>query len=355
MIHLARGDILAANTEALVNAVNCAGTVGHGIAQRFRKAFPENFRAYEAACRRHEVRLGQVLVHDTGQLANPRWIINFPIRRDARRKSRLADIDTGLAALAAEIIGQGIRSIALPPLGCGRDGLEWDEVRPRIEKALGTLPDLHALVFESARTPPRMRAARRVPRMTAGRAALLASMDRYLAGQMDPTVPMQAVHALLYFQHVAGEEPKLSFTKGPYGPQAAEVPDLLAAIEGHYLHSYAERAGSLEREIEPLPAAITAARRFLGLHPAARQRSERTTALIEGFESAFGLALLGSVHCIAVNEGAATAGGAAARLESWEGYELTFTQRQVEIAWDALTAGGWLAPSREGARERSSD
>jgi O-acetyl-ADP-ribose deacetylase (regulator of RNase III) len=342
MIHLARGDILAANTEALVNAVNCAGTVGHGIAQRFRKAFPENFRVYEAACQRHEVKLGRMLVHDTGQLANPRWIINFPIRRDARRKSRLADIESGLATLATEIIGLGIRSIALPPLGCGRDGLDWDEVRPRIEKTLGSLPDLHALVFESARTPPRMRAARRVPRMTPGRATLLASMDRYLAGRMDPTVPLQAVHAMLYFQHAAGEEPRLTFSKGPYGPQTSEAMNLLAAIEGHYLHSYAERAGSADREIEPLPAAITAARRFLGLHPPARQHSERISALIEGFESAFGLALLSSVHWIATNEGAATAGGAAARLESWEGHALAFSERQVEIAWDMLQAGGWL-------------
>ena len=148
MIELIRGDILKQDVEALVNTVNCVGVMGRGIALQFRKRFPENFRFYEAACKRDEVHPGRVLVFDTHQLTNPRYIINFPTKRHWRDKSRMVDIESGLEDLVAEIKRRGIWSVAVPALGCGLGGLEWSEVRPRIEKAFVSLPDVHVCLFE---------------------------------------------------------------------------------------------------------------------------------------------------------------------------------------------------------------
>src|SRR6266850_4231018 len=132
MIELKRGDILEAKADALVNTVNCVGVMGRGIALQFRKAFPENFKVYEAACERKEVEPGTMLVFETGRLTGPRYIINFPTKRHWKGKSRMEDIDAGLPALVEEIKKRGIRSVAVPPLGCGLGGLNWNDVRPRI-------------------------------------------------------------------------------------------------------------------------------------------------------------------------------------------------------------------------------
>ena len=148
MIELRRGDLLKQNAEALVNAVNCVGIMGRGIALQFRKAFPESFKIYEAACKRGEVKPGEMLVFDTHQVTNPRYIINFPTKRHWRDQSRITDIESGVEALVKEVYDRGISSIAVPALGCGLGGLKWSEVRPRIEKTFAKVPDVQVWLFE---------------------------------------------------------------------------------------------------------------------------------------------------------------------------------------------------------------
>ena len=133
MIRFKTGNILAEDAEALVNTVNCVGVMGRGIALQFKNAFPDNFKAYVAACRSGAVRPGRMFVFETGTLTNPRYIINFPTKRHWRGNSRLEDIKAGLTDLTRQIRERGIRSIAIPPLGSGLGGLEWDVVRKDIE------------------------------------------------------------------------------------------------------------------------------------------------------------------------------------------------------------------------------
>src|SRR6185312_6524716 len=109
--------------------------MGRGVALQFKRAYPENFKAYAAACERGEVEPGRMFVFDTGQLA-PRWIINFPTKKHWRAKSRIEYIERGMEALVEEIRVRGIRSIAIPPLGSGLGGLAWGEVRPVIQRSL---------------------------------------------------------------------------------------------------------------------------------------------------------------------------------------------------------------------------
>jgi len=153
MIELTRGDMLKADAEALVNTVNCVGVMGRGLAAQFKRAYPKNFSAYQQACKRHEVQPGRMLIVETGPLTRPRWVINFPTKRHWRGDSRIEDIDAGLTALIADVGRLGIKSIAVPPLGCGLGGLDWDAVRPRIEHAFARLPDVTVLLFEPEGAP----------------------------------------------------------------------------------------------------------------------------------------------------------------------------------------------------------
>lgn len=147
MISYTSGDLLAEDVEALVNAVNCQGVMGRGIALQFRKAFPANFKAYAAACELGDVKPGRMFVHETGRPGNPRFIINFPTKRHWRDGSRIGDIQTGLDALVEAIRERTVRSIALPALGCGLGGLDWSQVRPLIENAFSRLGDVEVRVF----------------------------------------------------------------------------------------------------------------------------------------------------------------------------------------------------------------
>ena len=152
-MQIVQGNILEADAEALVNTVNCVGVMGKGIALQFRQAFPENFKEYAKACRGGLVRPGKMLVVATNRLVNPRYIINFPTKRYWKAKSRMEDIESGLTALVSDVRRLGIRSIAVPALGCGLGGLPWPEVQRRMRDAFEQLPEVRWLVYEPAGTP----------------------------------------------------------------------------------------------------------------------------------------------------------------------------------------------------------
>jgi O-acetyl-ADP-ribose deacetylase (regulator of RNase III) len=143
MIELAQGDLLEANADALVNAVNTVGVMGKGIALQFKRTFPENFKVYEAACKSGQLQPGKMLVCKAGD----RYIINFPTKKHWRGASKLEYIEAGLRDLVEVIARHHIRSIALPALGCGAGGLDWSAVFPLIQQHLSPLDDIRVIVF----------------------------------------------------------------------------------------------------------------------------------------------------------------------------------------------------------------
>src|ERR1700690_4196405 len=147
-VKFVEGNLLEARVEALVNTVNTVGVMGKGIALMFKEAFPANFRAYEDACERKEVRIGNMFVTENRTFDGPRWLINFPTKKHWRQPSKLEWIQDGLQDLRRLVEEKNIHSIALPPLGCGNGGLEWSEVRPEIESALGKLNGVDVWVYE---------------------------------------------------------------------------------------------------------------------------------------------------------------------------------------------------------------
>ena len=148
MIEYKKGDLLREDVEALVSPVNCVGVMGRGLALQFKKAFRENYKAYAAGYERKEVQPGRMFAFRTGQLTNPKYIINFPTKRHWREMSRIEDIDSGLVALVDEISARNIHSIAIPPLGSGLGGLDWSSVRPPIENSLRILDHVRVVIFE---------------------------------------------------------------------------------------------------------------------------------------------------------------------------------------------------------------
>jgi O-acetyl-ADP-ribose deacetylase (regulator of RNase III) len=147
VIRYQRGDILAADVDALVNPVNCVGVMGAGLAKQFKKAYPVNFERYRVACMQGEVMMGRVFVTMVPEGSRVRYIVNFPTKQHWLDNSRLEDIAVGLRHLADWITGSSIDSIALPALGCGLGGLRWETVRPMIVKYLGNIAGVDILVY----------------------------------------------------------------------------------------------------------------------------------------------------------------------------------------------------------------
>ena len=348
MIRFKTGDILAEDVEALVNTVNCVGVMGRGIALQFRKAFPENFRAYAEACRRDEVRPGRLFVFETGALTNPHYVINFPTKRHWRGRSRLEDIDAGLADLVRQIRERGIRSIAIPPLGAGLGGLEWNNVRPRIEDALRGIDDLDVVIFEPNDVPEtdRMVRHREAPKMTAGRAALVGLMDRYLNGLLDPFVTLLEVHKLMYFMQAAGQPLRLKFAKAHYGPYAENLRHVLHAVEGHFVTGYADGGDAPDKPLELVPGAVEHAASMLRRSPTTRERFDRVAHLVDGFESAFGLELLSTVHWVITRDTPASRDDLVARVHGWNDRKKRFSSRQIALAAETLALKGWTDAAR---------
>ena len=345
MIRFKAGDILAEDVEALVNTVNCVGVMGRGIALQFKKAFPANFKAYAAACKRWEVKPGRMFVFETGALANPRYIVNFPTKRHWRGKSRIEDVEAGLKALAAEIEARNIRSIAVPPLACGLGGLAWDDVRPRIEAALTGFGDLRAVVFEPDGAPEAKDMARRreAPEMTPGRAVLVGLMRRYLDAMLDPFVTLPEAHKLMYFMREAGEPLRLLYAKAPYGPYAENLRHALNEIEGHFISGYADGGDAPNKPLELVPGAIEDAEAVLERADGTRTRFERVAELVHGFESSFGLELLATVHWTMTREGAGAMDDIVARTHGWHERKKAFSRRQIALAAERLREQGWVA------------
>lgn len=299
MIERGQGNLLEAQVDALVNTVNTEGVMGKGIALQFKKAFPASYEVYRRVCQAGQMNVGKVLVVPLGTLV-PRYIIHFPTKKHWKGKSRIEYIEAGLIDLVAQIRQLDIRSIAVPPLGCGNGGLDWADVRVLLERAFEALPDVRIQLFEpsGAPDPAAMPNRTKRPGMTPGRAAMLAIMHRYLVTGYDYRLSLLEIQKLAYFLQVMGEPLKLTYEAHRYGPYADALRHVLNHIEGHYTEGFGDGRNAPTTPITLRPGAAEAAMEFLGRDWAAVERIERVGRLIEGFETPFGMELLATVHWV---------------------------------------------------------
>jgi O-acetyl-ADP-ribose deacetylase (regulator of RNase III) len=346
MIEFRQGNLLEADADALVNTVNCVGVMGKGIALQFKLAYPDNFREYERACNRGEVRLGSMLVHTTGSLTPPRFIINFPTKQHWKGKSRLEDIRAGLADLVRVIRNRQITSIAVPPLGCGNGGLNWGDVFPMIEQAVADMPDVSVFVYapQPAPSADAMPVATKRPKMTRGRALLVKLIARYR--EPGYRLTKLEVQKLAYFLQAAGEQLRLRFVKHTFGPYAENLNHALRDMEGHLIRGFGDRTA--DSSIHPLPGAVEEADDFLKGDLEAQTRLERVAELITGFENPYGMELLSTIHWVAVeNEPVRTdAAEATHAVHSWnERKKNTFRPEHIVKGWARLKQAEWMPKS----------
>lgn len=326
MIRYARGNLLEAEVEALVNTVNTVGIMGKGIALMFKEAFPENFRLYAGACKRGEVELGRMFVTQRSALTGPRWIINFPTKKHWRDRTQLAWVRSGLEDLRRVLLEKQIRSLALPPLGCGNGGLDWAKVRPLIEQVLGDLASVEVLVFEP--TDRYQNVAKRVgvETLTPARALIAELVRRYwilgiecsmleiqkLAWFLDRQIQLQGLRSPL----------QLEFLAHKYGPYADRLRHVLDGLDGSYLRSEVRIPDAKPTDVIAFDD-TKRERVDLYLKTEAGEylpALEGASATIEGFESPLGMELLATVDWLLCREGRrAEVGDIKNGLAAWPG------------------------------------
>lgn len=350
MIKLTQGDLLKqGDVDAIVNTVNCVGVMGKGIALQFKNKWPANFNAYAAACKAGQVRPGRMFVFDSGGLVKPNFIINFPTKDHWRGSSKIEFIRDGLVDLVAQVERLGIRSIAVPPLGCGNGGLDWADVRPLIEAAFETLPDVEVRLFEPAGAPdPKtMEVRTKRPRMTAGRAAIVKVLDTYR--ELNYGLSKIEVQKLAYFLQEAGGPLNLPFVKHHYGPYSDTLRHALNTMEGHFIRGLGD--GVVEAEIEPTEDALAEAEAFIAekQHSELAGQVDRVGRLIDGYQSSYGMELLASVHWVATHEAdVRSLGDAVAAVHAWNDRKRHLMKPEhIASAWKRLGDEGWLAAAQQ--------
>jgi O-acetyl-ADP-ribose deacetylase (regulator of RNase III) len=310
MIRFTQGNLLEAQVDAVVNTVNTVGVMGKGIALMFKERFPENYKTYAAACKAGDVRIGEMFVVSGVELDGPRWIINFPTKKDWRHPTKLEWVSSGLVALNEVIREKRIKSIAIPPLGCGNGGLDWDVVRPLIEKSMSDLADVEIIIYEP--TPKYQNVAKKqgVDKLTPARALIVEMIRRY--GVLGLECTMIEAQKLAWFlersiKRLGLKDPMdLRFEANRYGPFARRLTHLLEAVDGSYLH-----CEKRIKDAQPLDTIWFDDRKrdFVDVYLRSAEAKEylpaveMTDRLIDGFQSPLELEALATVDWLVEREG----------------------------------------------------
>lgn len=305
LVDIREGDIFKSDAQTLVNTVNCVGVMGKGIALGFRKRFPEMHDDYVQRCERDEVKLGRPYLYKRRERP---WIVNFPTKDHWRSMSRLADIEEGLEYLEANYRDWGIESLAVPPLGSGYGGLEWQVVGPTLYRHLDQL-DIPVELYVPFGTPhEELRPAHfqdslitepppAFSRIGPDWVALLTVLERLEGQTYRPRIGRTSFQKLAYFATVEGFELGLSFSRGSHGPYATE----LKQYTSHLLNNGLIQENRLGRMFEvQLGATYEAAKRsFAKELPRFEPQVERLVDLFARITTTKDAELAATVHFVA--------------------------------------------------------
>lgn len=351
MINFTTGDLLHSGAQALVNTVNTVGVMGKGIALHFKQAFPHNFAVYAEACHRGELTPGKMLVvSDTNPAIGQCLIVNFPTKVHWRNPSRYEWVEAGLNDLVRVVNQYHISSIAVPPLGCGNGGLDWNRVKTMIEQALGTLEGVNVIVFEpSAAVSAQLARQSRKPeaRLTPARAMLLYAMFCYEAH--DERCSLFVANKLSYFYQMLGEQEfaRMPFVAHYYGPYSVSVGHMLSEVNGKYIH------GLEEMDRRPFEALMldydhkAEVSNYVHTRLSESQRDNIRTLLrlIDGYESAYALEVLASVAYVRAQEPGISLDDSIQRIENWSQRKKNLFKREhIEAAYHHLDHFKYLKP-----------
>lgn len=297
------GDLFLDKSEALVNTVNCVGVMGKGVAYEFKHLWPENYKAYKKVCDAKKLRPGQMLIFELGNLfenGEPKFIVNFPTKDHWRAKSKLEYISNGLDALVSDIKKYQIKSIALPPLGCGNGGLDWNVVRPMMVEKLSELENVSVSIYEPLAGRDAPEHVETGLKMTKGRAVFLRAIAE-LETPFDGALDRLSLQKIAYFLQVMGVPLNLDFNKNLYGPYSDALKKAVVTLEDNYKLIAGFQA---EREAHVTQAGYATAEDFLKNDEQSEAVIEKLSKLVDGFETPYGLELLSTVHKVATSSDA---------------------------------------------------
>jgi len=318
MIHYQKGNLLESEAEALVNTINTVGVMGKGIALQFKNMFPNNFKIYAQACKNKEVKVGQLFVtEEDALLSGKKIIINFPTKTNWRLPSEYKYIESGLTELVKVIMEKNINSIAIPPLGSGNGGLDWNKVKQILEKYLSEVDcDIH--IYEPSVAIQEALKKERV-KLTPARAMLLCVL--YELVRNGEFVSEFSSEKIAYFLQRFGakESFKLEFQPNFYGPYSGKVKHVLYYLNGSYIKGYSAKDKKPFEELGLIPDAELQVNEFLDKSENAFFKSivEKTKLFLTGFYSPFGLELLSTIDFIISEKNAKTTEAIKKELENW--------------------------------------
>lgn len=340
-IRFKKGDMFAEPVEALVNTVNCVGVMGKGVALDFKKRWPTNFKEYKKLCDAKGLTPGQMFIFDTQELflkAGPRFLVNFPTKAHWRSKSKISYVQDGLDALREDILAHGIKSIAIPPLGCGNGGLDWADVKPLIVSKLSDLEYVDIIVFspkEAMDEPEHVNSS--LP-MTYPRAILLKGLndlERFFDGSFDRV----SLQKIAYILQALGVDFNLRFAKNLYGPYSEGLKKAFIAFEHHGMIT-----GFLtdDRQAHVTNSGCAVADEFLNTSDHSGSIViDQLSKLIQGYESPYGLELLSSIHWLAHHEGHYPVEKIIDEMMSWnENKRNSFSEDAIRLAYGRLKKDG---------------
>ncbi|MCL1077043.1 Appr-1-p processing protein [Parashewanella spongiae] len=348
MITQLTGNILHDQADAIINTVNTVGVMGKGLALQFKKAFPHNFTVYKKACDDDSLVTGKVLSVELNSMSSPFYIINFPTKAHWKAKSKIEYIEQGLVDLKKEVNRLGLKSVAIPALGSGLGGLNWQEVYSLIERSLSDMPEVDWRVYPPQQSPQaeQMINNTKRPKMTKGRAAIIGLIDRYLSTGFGYRLSLLEVQKLVYFLTATGEHlNKVHFVKHHFGPYADVLRHVLERMDGHFITGYGDGKNKPETPISLKDDAVRDAFEFLESEPETKKRFEQVANLIEGFESQNGMELLSTVHWVATQDSAnidLTETDLIQRVHSWNEHKASMKPSHIVSAFERLKAQNWL-------------
>lgn len=300
MKFLQNSDIFSADVEAVVNTVNCVGVMGKGIALQFREKYPENYKLYKHACDAGKVVIGKMFVTKNG-LLKPNYIINFPTKKHWRGKSELAYIEDGLVDLKNVLKEYDIKSIAIPPLGAGNGGLNWEDVKKLIVNKLSDV-DADVVVFEPS---VRFNEVKHITKVALNdfRALFIKCVYVYNTA-MDRMYELGNIEAqkLTYFIGLVLDRQDIirRYKKHTYGPYFPQLNNALHDMSGTYLSGIGD--GQEQHHIDVMPGVIDEVDKYMAQRPYLLEAVKKIEKIIYGYETTFGMELLGTVHWVCSHE-----------------------------------------------------
>lgn len=344
-----RGDLFEIEADAIVNTVNCVGVMGKGVALEFKRRWPKNYLAYKRLCESKSLRPGKLFIYEQVDLLDsngPRFLVNFPTKDHWRSKSKIEYISEGLDALRHELELGAIKSIAMPPLGCGNGGLEWPIVRALIDEKLKGL-DANIVVLEPFVERDKLEHTDGASlELTFPRATLLkclGDLEPIFGGGFDRL----SLQKIVYFLQELGVPFGLNFSRNRYGPYSEKLKVAFAALE----KQGAMKGFSEEEQMSHVTkAGYAAADDFLQINSKDFEAGNTITKLshlIQGYESPYGLELLSTVHHLHAKENIHSIDAVVSAFHSWsELKKEKFSDSAIKNAYHRLSVDGLMHPNQ---------